>query len=277
MNSFRDRVALVTGAGRGIGRALALALAAQGARVGAIDLRPPLLDELAKQMTDRPFAWAVADVTDPAAMREAVTAIESKLGPADLLVANAGIVHETSAQAPWIESFTAEVNVNLIGVANSFAAVLPGMCQRKRGHLAAISSIASYGGTPPLAGYCASKAGVNALCDAFRVELRPLGIGVTTICPGFIDTHIADHLEPFERPRMLTVEQAAAQILGAIARRKRFHAFPLRDVWLAWLLRHLPRPLRDWILGRYYKQLLTQRQRARSIGSDTAAPGAAGS
>jgi NAD(P)-dependent dehydrogenase (short-subunit alcohol dehydrogenase family) len=283
MNTFHDRVTLITGAGRGIGRALALALASQGARVGAIDRRGELLDALAKDLDGRPFAPAVADVTDPAAMRDAVASIESKLGPTDLLIANAGLIHETSAVKAWIEPFTTEIRVNLIGVANSFAAVLPGMCQRKSGHLAAISSIASYRGTPPLAGYCASKAGVNALCDAFRVELRPLGIGVTTICPGFIDTHIADHLMPFERPRMLTVEQAAGQVLGAIARRKRFHAFPLRDTWLSWLLPRLPRPLSDWIVGRYHRRLLEYRRRAdaltppRSAGSDTACPGAAGS
>src|SRR5688500_14960599 len=97
MPTFSDRVTLVTGAGRGIGRAVALALSTQGARVGAIDLRGELLASLRTDLDGRSFASAVADVTDPAAMRDAVSAIEAHLGPTDLLIANAGIAHETSA------------------------------------------------------------------------------------------------------------------------------------------------------------------------------------
>jgi short-subunit dehydrogenase len=188
-------------------------------------------------------------------VREAVARIEADLGPVDLMIANAGICHETPATNFPIEGFTAEVRVNLLGVANSFAAVLPGMCQRRRGHLTAISSTASYRRVPLLAGYCASKAGVNALCDAFRVELRPLGIAVTTICPSFIDTDIAEHFKLVEHPRTTPVEQAVGSILWAIARRHRFLAFPRLDAWWIWSLRVLPRVLSDWVLERMYQRL----------------------
>src|SRR5207245_2000808 len=99
----------------------------------------------------------------------------------DLLIANAGIGIETSALAFRAEDIEAQIRVNLIGVANSIEAVLPAMLARRRGHLAAISSLASYRGLPKMAGYCASKAGVNALLDAVRVEVRSHGIAVTTI------------------------------------------------------------------------------------------------
>jgi len=253
MNAFANRVVLVTGAGRGIGRGLALALAAQGARVGAIDLRPDLIDALRGEAA---VATAVADVTDAAALRDAVARIEADLGPADVMIANAGICRETPATAFPLDAFTAEVRVNLIGVANSFAAVLPGMCARKSGHLVAISSTASYRGVPLLSGYCASKAGINALCDAFRVELRPLGVAVTTICPSFIDTDITERLRVLKHPWSMPLDRAVATILSAIARRETFRAFPWLDAWRVWLLRVLPRGLADWILGRYLRGLV---------------------
>jgi NAD(P)-dependent dehydrogenase (short-subunit alcohol dehydrogenase family) len=258
MNAFLNRVVVITGAGRGIGHGLCQALATQGARVGAIDVRGEGLDDLQRDLAGRPLATAVADVTDAPGLREAVAQIEARLGPVDVLIANAGISHETPATDFPPESFAAVVRVNLIGVANSFAAVLPGMCRRRSGHLVAISSTASYRGVPLLAGYCASKAGVNALCDAFRVELRPLGIPVTTICPSFIDTDIAAHFKRLTHPRTTPVPQAVATILQTIARRQTFRTFPWRDAWLMWLLRVLPRSLADWIIDRYYRRHVKQ-------------------
>src|SRR4051794_18619017 len=183
MSSFADRVVLITGAANGIGRALAELFAGEGARVGALDRDAGGLDALAAQMKSGAVTTAVADVTDLAALRGATARLEGQLGPTDLLIANAGIGMETSALAFRAEDIAAQVNINLIGVANSIDAVLPGMVRRRSGHLAAVSSLASYRGLPRMAGYCASKAGVNALLDALRVELRPAGVAVTTICP----------------------------------------------------------------------------------------------
>ena len=127
-------------------------------------------------------------------LRAAVKEVESKLGPVDILIANAGIGMENSALSFRGEDFEAQVRVNLIGVANSVAAVLPGMIERKRGHLVAISSLASYRGLPLMAGYCASKSGVNALFESLRLELAPLGIDTTIICPGWIKTPLTAHI-----------------------------------------------------------------------------------
>src|SRR5262249_52947503 len=153
--------------------------AAEGARVAALDLRPEPLETLAAELPGK-SAWAVADVTDLEGLRKAVADLEQRLGPTDVLVANAGIGRDTPAATFRAEDFAAQINVNLVGVANSVDAVLPGMIQRRRGHLVALSSLASYRGLPRMAGYCASKAGVNALFDALRVELAPLGIVTTT-------------------------------------------------------------------------------------------------
>ncbi len=175
MDSFRNRVALITGAASGIGRELAVTLASAGARIAALDRQTEALDSLAAELKGQTIACAVADVTDLSAVRAAVAQLEGQLGPTDLLVASAGIGIETPADAFRGEDFAAQVQVNLIGVANTIDAVLPGMCQRRRGHLAALSSMASYRGLPRMAGYCASKAGLNSLLDSLRVELRAAG------------------------------------------------------------------------------------------------------
>src|SRR5207248_899709 len=109
----------------------------------------------------------------PAAIVQAARDLEAKLGPIDLLVANAGIGIETNAINFKIDDMNLVLNVNLLGVSNSIGAVLPGMIERKRGHLVAISSAASYRGLPRMLAYSASKAGVNAIMDGLRVELKP--------------------------------------------------------------------------------------------------------
>ena len=152
--------------------------------------------------------WAVADVTDRAALFAAVRDLESRLGPTDLLIASAGVGMETSALNFDAAVFETVVRVNLIGVANSVAAMLPGMLERKRGHLVGLSSLASYRGLPLMAGYCASKSGLNALFDALRVELKPHGIATTTVCPGWIRTPMTANLR-IPVPKMLDVTDAA--------------------------------------------------------------------
>jgi NAD(P)-dependent dehydrogenase (short-subunit alcohol dehydrogenase family) len=269
MESFHNRVVLITGAASGIGRQLALTLAAEGARIAALDRQAEALDSLTAELkivdrgswiVDRKdtihdlWACAVADVPDLPAVRAAVTQLESQLGPTDLMVASAGIGIETPADAFRAEDFAAQIQVNLIGVANTLDAVLPGMCQRRRGHVAALSSMASYRGLPHMAGYCASKAGVNSLLDSLRVELRPLGIAVTTICPAWIRTPLTT---PLGLPDgdMMEVEEAVRRIVQALRARRPFLAFPAGLTWQARLLRHTPRSISDWLVRQWIRKM----------------------
>jgi NAD(P)-dependent dehydrogenase (short-subunit alcohol dehydrogenase family) len=254
MESFSNRVALITGAASGIGRQLALTLAAEGAPIAALDRQAEALDRLAVELKGKPVACAVADVTDLPAVRAAVTQLEAQLGPTDLLVASAGIGIETPAHIFRGEDFAAQIRVNLIGVGNTLDAVLPGMCRRERGHLAVLSSMASYRGLPHMAGYCASKAGVNSLLDALRVELRPLGIAVTTICPGWIRTPLTSPLQ-LPDTDMMEVEEAVRRIVRALQARKPFIAFPAGTAWQARLLRYTPRPISDWLTRHWARKM----------------------
>ena len=247
MESFANRVVLITGAGSGIGRQMALTLAEEGARVAALDLKPDGLASLATELQGKNVSTAIADVTDRDSLYPAVRGLESRLGPTDLLIANAGIGVATPADPYNAEGIEAQIRVNLVGVSNSVGAVLPGMIERKRGHLVAISSLASYRGLPKMAGYCASKAGVSALMEALRVELQPLGIAVTTICPGWIRTPLTENID-VPHPFLMEPQHAVRRILDAVRRRRTFFAFPRPTVRRVRLLRWLPAGASDWLV-----------------------------
>jgi len=254
MASFAGQVVLITGAAQGIGRALAHQLADAGARIAAIDLHADALEKLTIELAGKPVAATVGDVTDRAGFNEAVKRLEGTLGPVDLLIANAGIGRETSALTFSAEAIEAIIRVNLIGVVNSIEAVLPGMIARRRGHIAALSSMASYRGLPKMLGYCASKAGVNALLDGMRVELKPYGIAVTTICPAWVRTQMTANLNARLRG-ILEVEDAARLMLAAIRCRRPMVTFPAGAAWRVRLLRWLPAGWSDWMVERHLRRI----------------------
>jgi NAD(P)-dependent dehydrogenase (short-subunit alcohol dehydrogenase family) len=249
MDSFANRVVLITGAGSGIGRLMALTLASEGAVVAALDLKPDGLDSLAAELKGRPVGTAIADVTDRDSLYPAVHGLERQVGPTDVLIANAGIGAETGADPYNAEGIEAQVRVNLIGVSNCVGAVLPGMIERRHGHLVAISSLASYRGLPKMAGYCASKAGVSALMESLRVELAPLGVAVTTVCPGWIRTPLTENID-VPHPFLMDPQEAVNRILGAVRQRRAFFAFPRPSLRRVRLLRWLPAGASDWLVRR---------------------------
>jgi short-subunit dehydrogenase len=259
--TWEPQVALITGAASGLGRQLAFLLAAEGVAVAAVDLQAQGLQSLEQELHTRGtrVASEIADVTDAVALQKAVTALEARVGPVDLLIASAGIGTATPALDFDGAGFATLIQVNLLGVANSVAAVLPGMLSRGRGHLVAISSLASYRGLPSLAGYCASKAGVNALMESLRVELRGHGIVTTTVCPGWVRTPMTAQL-PLKVPLMLELDDAARRILRAIRQRRAFTAFPGRTRRQVALMRWLPAGVSDWMLQRMVCALEKLRQ-----------------
>lgn len=244
-------VTLITGAGSGIGRTLAQRLAREGHAIAAIDHREDGVRALAEELRaeQKPIAWALADVTHPDQLAQAVRDLETQLGPISLLIANAGIGIETSGLAYNMADMNKVMNVNLLGVSNSIGAVLPGMIERKRGHLVAISSIASYRGLPRMLAYCASKAGVNAIMDGLRVELAGEGIDVTTICPGWIKTPLTEKLEG-RLEHLLTVDEAAEEILYAIRKKLRFYTFPRPMRWKLGFMLTWPLAWQDGLIRR---------------------------
>jgi hypothetical protein len=242
-------VTFLTGASSGLGRSLALRLALQGETIAAVARRKPLLDTLVEEIT-RAGGRAVAipcDVTDRVRVFVAVEEAQAALGPIDRLIANAG-----GGEPTFVETFNAAqmqrlFALNVGGTANCIEAVLPAMLQRGEGHIVAVSSLAAYRGLPSAAAYSAAKAALSNMIESLRIDLKPRGIAVTLICPGFVRTRSSTKKK--WKPFQLEVEEAARRMAHAIAVKKSYYAFPFPLVLVAALGRMLPAPLYDWLLS----------------------------
>lgn len=240
---------LITGASSGIGRSLARRLAAGGEPVVVVARRRALLDSLAEEIVAAGGqALAIAcDVTDRTSVRDAVHQGEARFGPTVRLIANAGGASPTAIDEFSAAELAAVVDLNLIGVANCIEAVLPGMLERRAGHLVAVSSLAAYRGLPASAAYSAAKAALTNMMESLRIDLRSRGVDVTVIAPGFVRTKPGNTTKR-NRPLRMELEAATRLMHGAIIARTPYYAFPRALVALAWLGRLLPASIYDRVL-----------------------------
>ena len=235
-------VAIVTGASSGIGRALAVELAREGYRVGLIARRADRLDALAAQIRDEGgrAECVPAGVTGRDEIQGAIADLEERLGPVDLLVANAGIALGTDALVPAADALEAEFRVNVFGVFYAIEAVVPSMRDRGDGHVVVISSLAAHRGLPGAAGYCASKAALTRLVEGLRPDWARAGIHATTVHPGYVRSEMTDR-NRFRMPLLMDTDRAARLIARAIRRKRKVYEFPWRmSLLVRYLVRHLP-------------------------------------
>jgi short-subunit dehydrogenase len=233
----RGPVVLLTGAAQGIGRATAVALAGRGYRLGLIDRAEAPLALVADELKAEARA---ADVRDGAALKQAVAELEHALGSVDVLVPCAGVGTLASALDLDVEGFRTMLEVNVLGVARTIEAVLPGMFARGAGHIIGIASVSGYRGLPWMPGYSASKAALATYLEGLRPALKRRGVRITTVYPGFVRTAMTVDT-PFRRPvKMLEPAQAAEYLVRAIARRPRDIVFPFSAALSMGLLRRLP-------------------------------------
>lgn len=196
MENLRGKTALVTGAGQGIGRAVAVALAQEGVHVGLLARKEAPLRELAQELEFLGVKTAVvkADVADRAAVEAAVAQVQQQLGPLDVLINNAG----TAAFGKFLELEPAAweniIQVNLLGTYYTTRAVLPQMIERQTGDIVNISSTAGQRGAPVTSAYSASKAAVLALSESLMQEVRKHNIRVTALTPSTVATPLATEL-----------------------------------------------------------------------------------
>jgi short-subunit dehydrogenase len=245
-----SRTAIITGASSGIGRALASALVAEGYRVGLLARRAGVLAEVSTELQSRggTAAVAVADVGHRNEVQRAVDELYTVLGPADLMIANAGVGMPTYLHPVNITDVEEMFRVNFMGVVYAFEAVMPSMLERCSGHLVAISSLAGEKGFPGESAYCASKAAVNTYLEGLRIQLRARGIAVTSVCPGFVRTPMtADNA--FAMPFVLEAGEAAKRIVRALRRRR---GGVVRFPWQTALLLKLARWAPDTVLARLF-------------------------
>lgn len=239
---------VITGASSGIGAALARGYAARGATLGLIARREPELGILQRELGTNTHIYP-ADVRDTAAMQSAASHFLERAGCPDIVIANAGVSTGTLADhAEDIEALSAVLAINVVGLAATFQPFIDAMKQQGSGRLVGIASVAGYRGLPGAGAYCASKAGAISYLESLRIDLHGSGVGVTTICPGYIDTPMTAG-NPYPMPFMITAGQAAERMIRIIDRGSSYAVIPWQMAIVARLLRLIPNWLLDSMLA----------------------------
>lgn len=266
-SNLRGRTVLVTGAGSGIGRELALLAARRGANLVVCDVDEPGLAEVESAVRDRgPGVLArQVDVASREQMRDFADAVHAEAGPVDLLVNNAGVGLGAGFLDTELEDWDWILGVNVLGVVHGCHFFVPRMVERGAGgHVVNLSSMAGFFATPSLSAYSATKFAVLGFSEALREELRPHGIGVTAICPGLINTPITrtarargSLADPAARERAVALyarrgygpDRVARNILRAVERDRT--VVPVAaEAWIAYALKRVSPRLAGWAARR---------------------------
>jgi len=252
-DDLSGRLAVVTGAASGIGRAIALLAARRGADLAVCDLDREGLAEVEGQAArlGRGVLARRVDVADRDAMRAFAEAVHGGPGPADLLVNNAGVGLVGGFLDTELPDWDWIVGINLMGVVHGCHFFVPRMVERGSGHVVNLSSLAGYHANPALAAYTATKFAVLGLSEALRDELWGSGVGVTAVCPGIINTPITRHARargaadnPATRERYAELyrrrnygpDRVARNVLKAVAR-ERTVAPISAEAWAAYAIK----------------------------------------
>lgn len=209
MDGLSGKVALVTGGGKGIGRAVALRLARAGADVAVWGREKAALDGVAAEIgkLSRKAVAVGCDVADPGQVGMAIEATRKALGKVDVLVNNAGIAPSAPILKTSLQMFRQVLDVNLVGAFLCLQAVLPEMVERRWGRVVNVASTAAKVGAPYTAAYCASKHGLLGLTRAAALDVADKGVTINAVCPSWVDTGMVERAA--ERISKATGREAA--------------------------------------------------------------------
>jgi NAD(P)-dependent dehydrogenase (short-subunit alcohol dehydrogenase family) len=264
--AVEGRVAVVTGAARGLGEALAVRLADEGMRVALLGLEPAELSATAARCGDGARAWEV-DVTDAAALTAVAGEVVDHYGGVDVVVANAGIAAAGPVAAMDLADFTRVLQVNLFGSVHTARAFLPAL-RRSRGYFLQIASLAAMTAPPMMSAYCASKSGVESFAHALRAEEAHHGVDVGVAYLSWTDTDMVRNVDqdtalrdmraglPFPTNRTYPLDPAADRITAGILAR-RAHVYG--QSWLPAM--QLLRGLAPQVVTRYARRVFPEFER----------------
>jgi short-subunit dehydrogenase len=251
-DAFPWKLAWITGASGAICGEVAKRLAAGGVTVVATARPGAKLDALAA-VSDKIKPYPV-DVLNPAVLKACVATIESELGAIDLALLGAGMYVPFDIRAIDLDGFHSTMALNVDGVINGIAVVLPSMLARRKGHIAIMGSLFGYAGWPGNGAYGASKAAVINLAESLKLELEGTGIDLTLINPGFVDTPLNASYDPKKKLYVMSKERCARKILEKLGKRPYEIAFPPQVEVFLKTVRSLPRavsfPLIRWFSTR---------------------------
>ncbi len=277
MKNFAGKVAIVTGAASGIGRATALALAKRGCAIALADIDPNGLESIEKELVERGTTVSThpVDVSSSDQMESFAAEVEAAHGAAHILINNAGVVISGTFEQQRLEDLEWLVGINYWGVVYGCHYFLPLLKRQEEAHIVNLSSMFGFLGLPEQSGYCATKAAVRALSESLWVELRGDRIGVTSIHPGCIDTSIIrsgriegdttrDEIQTLFSRRGASPDAVARAIIKGIEKNKlRVRVRPEAMV-ADWMKRVFPVSIHRWIAQRW------ERESANRIAADRA-------
>ena len=251
-DTYPWKVAWITGASGAICGEIAKRLAAEGVMVAATARPGAKLDAVAAANANiRAFP---ADVLDPGRLKETVAKVESDIGPIDLALLGAGMYAPFDIRNIDLKGFHDSMALNVDGVINAIAAVLPPMLARRSGHIAVMGSLFGYSGWPENGSYGASKAAVINLAESLKLELHGTGVDVTIVNPGFVDTPLNAAYDPKKKLFVMSKERCARKILERLPKKPYEIAFPPQVSGFLKTIRSLPRavsfPLIRWFTAR---------------------------
>jgi hypothetical protein len=238
----------ITGASSGIGEALAVYYAGQGATLGLAARRAEFLDGLNQRLGGQHACYAL-DVCDAPALHAAAVDFMARFGAPDIIIANAGVSAGTLTEYEEdLAAFRRVMDTNVFGMAATFAPFIPAMkAAGGKKRLVGIASVAGIRGLPGAEAYSASKAAAITYLESLRLEMRPYGIKVVTIAPGYIETPMTA-VNGYKMPFLLPVAKAAQRFAGAIERGTTYTVIPWQMGVVAKLLRLLP----NWLYDRLF-------------------------
>jgi len=252
-NLLRGKVAIVTGASSGIGRATAIALASHGASVALAARRHEALLEVAREITSRGGDAQVipTDVTQVDEVRAMVASVIHHWHRVDILVSNAGEYIRRPALELDPMIVQRSFDINYFGGLNCIVEVLPHMLSQGHGHIVAVTSMDGKLGLPLDAPYVSAKFALTGLCEVLRKELREYGISVTNVLPGRVDTAMIRHLRFHPVSAKISPERVAGAVMHVIRRKTPVHIVPLRATLLYYVSMFAP-ILGDRIAKHFY-------------------------
>lgn len=245
------RSVFITGASSGIGEALAVHYAGQGATLGLCARRAEQLADLNQRLGSQHAVYPL-DVCNAPALQAAANDFIARHGPPDVVIANAGVSVGTLSECPEdLDAFRRVMDTNVFGMAATFspfiAAMQAAMSDGRPRRLVGTASVAGIRGLPGAEAYSASKAAAIAYLESLRLEMRPSGIAVVTIAPGYIATPMTA-INPYRMPFLLPAPRAAARFARAIARGTSYTVIPWPMGIVAAFLRLLP----NWLYDRLF-------------------------